>query len=961
MIMKSITYLIALCIVGLGLDGILFGQDGSIQKSISARFAPTNGGDLATEETPDFQKHVSPLLGRLGCNGRACHGSFQGQGGFMLSLFGYDFDVDHKALLEPGENRVNVNTPDESLILLKPTSDEIHEGGKRFEKGGWEYQVLKRWIEQGASKSSKTKSKSPNLKLDKLIVEPTELIFDAKGQSADLNVVAVWNDGTREDVTSLSRFFSNDTSIAEIDERGRVTSGLTGDTHVVVAYDVAVVPIPVLRPMGPVGSLVAMIASSRSEVDRLVLHKLDKLGIQPAELASDEEFFRRVNLDVAGTLPTSKEVRDFLADSSPNKRERVIERLLNSPGYAAVWTTFLCDITGNNEDQLRNATYLPTSPSLYWYQWVYDRVERNIPYDQIVEGIVTAVSREPNESYIEFCENMTKIANDKTGKLFASRTQMPYFWARNNQQTAEERAISFAYAFCGVRIQCAQCHKHPFDQWSKQDFDQFELLFGNVVGRQGTLSPEGKKAIDGIVEQLGVSKSAKGNQLSREIREKYKDGQYDKTIPFPEVINQPKRAGDDSKGKNKKGKEATPPKPVYAKLLGGDRLDLSQTPDPRVNLMNWLRDPKNPYFAKALVNRVWAHYFQVGIVNPADDLNLANAPSNAALLDYLARGFIEHNYDLKWVHRTILNSNTYQRSWRTNATNESDRRNFSHALLRRLPAETAYDALRIALSSDERALAICNLQEDRAITMPGSSAQSRNRGSNYALSVFGRSTRESNCDCDRTSDPTLLQTVFIRNDNDILQAMVDPNKSWLSQVAKEQNWPIDALRGNRNQNNFKADSSDAMMGKPSESDDTIEKLDREVRSLKTQWERFANKDTPPERLQNIKSRLARAEKKLEEQRSKLNLGRDEATPEHAQPRDAESANQPNRAAQRQGTHDERLRSLVQEAYLRTLSRSPNNEEIELSVNAINEAPNPLSGLSDVLWALINSKEFILNH
>ncbi len=132
--------------------------------------------------------------------------------------------------------------------------------------------------------------------------------------------------------------------------------------------------------------------------------------------------------------------------------------------------------------------------------------------------------------------------------------------------------------------------------------------------------------------------------------------------------------------------------------------------------MAWLRDKNNPYFAKAMVNRIWARYFQVGIVNPPDDLNLANAPSNEPLLNYLANGFIENGYDLKWVHRTILNSDTYQRSWKTNATNELDRRNFSHALLRRLPAETAYDALQIALSSDKQATALCRLESDRALT-----------------------------------------------------------------------------------------------------------------------------------------------------------------------------------------------------------------------------------------------------
>jgi hypothetical protein len=376
--------------------------------------------------------------------------------------------------------------------------------------------------------------------------------------------------------------------------------------------------------------------------------------------------------------------------------------------------------------------------------------------------------------------------------------------------------------------------------------------------------------------------------------------------------------------------------------------------------MQWLRDPGNPYFAKAFVNRVWAHYFQVGIVNPADDLNLANAPSNAALLDYLARGFIESNYDVKWVHRSILTSATYQRSWRTNSSNELDRRNFSHALLRRLPAETAYDALRIALSSDERASAICNLEEDRAITMPGSSAQSRNRGSNYALSVFGRSIRETNCDCDRTSDPSLLQTVFIRNDNDILQAMVDPNKSWLAQVAKENNWPIETLRGNRNPNNTKAESAAGMMGQSSATEDATEKLDREVRSLRTQLERLAGKDAPTDRIQNIKTRLARAEKKLDEQNKRV-----EELGDAAQESDTAKASDANNLTanrkRSKGNEEKILRQLVEEAFFRTLSRSPSNEEIELSLKAIAEAPNPLSGLSDVLWALINSKEFILNH
>ena len=249
---------------------------------LESRFQPNSDGISETAEIPDFQKHVSPLLGRLGCNGRACHGSFQGQGGFTLSLFGYDFDADLKALLDNDAGRVTAKDPLASLILTKPVDADMHEGGQRFKKDGWEYWVLRKWIEAGAPKTSAAQ-KEPIQKLVRLEVSPLEIHFTSKDETKSMHAIAIWEDGSQEDVTSLCRFASNDTSIAKINEKGLVTGGETGDTHVVVSYDNAVVPVSVLRPIGKTGQLQKQIADAKTEIDKLVLRKLDKLGIKKVD------------------------------------------------------------------------------------------------------------------------------------------------------------------------------------------------------------------------------------------------------------------------------------------------------------------------------------------------------------------------------------------------------------------------------------------------------------------------------------------------------------------------------------------------------------------------------------------------------------------------------------------------------------------------------------------------------
>src|SRR5439155_13557689 len=277
-----------------------------------------------------------------------------------------------------------------------------------------------------------------------------------------------------------------------------------------------------------------------------------------------------------------------------------------------------------------------------------------------------------------------------------------------------------------------------------------------------------------------------GNQLLNKFAELLRQG---KTVPFPEIAikAQPQRnmrnGGNEKAASRNQAATAT-----AARVLGGEKVDVAMLDDPRQPLMDWLRSPNNRYFAKAFVNRVWANYFNVGIVNPPDDLSLANPPSNKPLLDYLTRGFLEHDFDMKWVHREICNSRTYQLSWQPNDTNAKDERNFARSVPRRLPAEVAVDAVQMAVTTDEKAATFATELKGRAIAVAGASARS-NQGANakdsgFALQVFGRSIRESNCDCDRSMDASLLQTVFLQNDTTVLQAVEGDRGSWIAQICK---------------------------------------------------------------------------------------------------------------------------------------------------------------------------------
>jgi len=690
--------------------------------SASERFAHSSGTDV-----PDFQRHVVPLLSRLGCNGRSCHGSFQGQGGFQLSLFGYDFSSDYKALTrETGKRggiRINPGAPTESLALRKPLEQVDHEGGQRIAPGSWQHHLMLNWIKAGAPGVQRERE------LSRLRVIPGELLFAKAGESEPLRVIAEWADGSTEDVTCLSRFRANDDSVATVDAEGRVTAGMPGDTHVVAIYDKGVAAIPVIRPR----ERIARVGRGRTEIDRRINPKLAKLGIQPSELCTDAEFLRRVSIDLTGTLPTPDEVSTFLRDTRPGKRDRKIAELLDRPAYAAWWANKLCDFTGNNPLQQSD---MGQEQAVQWYQWIYARLLRNLPYDELVEGMVLARSRSAGASYSDYAREMSSYFRLDKPADFAARATMPHYWSRRALEKPDAKAMAFAHSFLGVQLQCAQCHKHPFDQWSKNDFQQFAKFFEPI--RFGV-------APDAIQEHQRLAKAAsgrmQGGMMMRMGMDMLGRAEAGQTVPWRELY------------------VAQSPRPSEANLLGRRTVKLDGRSDPRKALMDWMREPQNPYFAKAFVNRVWANYFGVGIIEPPDDLNQANPPSNRELLAYLENGFRARGFDMKGLHREIVSSDAYQRSWRSNETNSDDQRNFSRMRPRRLAAEVVYDALAQVTAADGAMVQVRTNLVRRAI-----GHLSMRMAGTYAMNTFGKPARSTNCDCERNAGTSLLQTLFLKND-----------------------------------------------------------------------------------------------------------------------------------------------------------------------------------------------------
>jgi hypothetical protein len=781
----------------------------------------------------DFERHVMGLLGRMGCNSGSCHGSFQGKGGLRLSLFGYDPAWDFQALTRDNNGRrIDRTDPDRSLVLLKATGQVPHEGKTRFGKDSWPYRTLRAWIAAGAPwqpGSGTVKS---------VRIGPPEVSFPRLGATAQLRVEATFTDGAQEDVTALCDFRTNDEAVAEVTPLGALKSVKPGDTAIVVSYRGSVMPVRVMVPATlPPGARYPNVEAV-NYIDREVLAKLRRLNMVPAELATDSEFLRRVTLDTIGTLPTAKEVREFLADKRPDKRERKIDELLAHPMHAALWATRFCDITGNNTDALEQPQQLKPRLSQMWHDWFRKRVEKKEPYDQIVKNVLCATSREGDtpEEFVKKYRGILEAAQKGFETPYAERKTLDLFWRRQQRVTPDAWGEKTAVAFMGVRLECAQCHKHPFDRWTQEDYWTYANIFSPVTFG---VSPEARSAltrgsneqqqIRQAIQQLNREQDAKQKaneelvkkelaEKRKEVEEKFAALEEKDEEGLKKALQALEREAADRRRKlqnelvrdvqqrrrelQRKQQRALPqlrevfvaarpvafrappgaPQVRTARTLGGPEIPLGSGKDPREALFEWMTQPDHPFFARSFVNRVWGHYFGRGIVDPVDDFSLANPPSNEKLLDALAHDFIANKYDIRQLEKRILLSRTYQQSSTPNATNKFDRNNFARSYVRPLMAEVVVDTLNAALGVTERWGPLDAKPGARAIEVGASRVQ--NPSVAYAFRVFGRPPRSAACDCDRSMEPGLPQKLFLLADVNLQQKLKAPQNR-ITDILKE--------------------------------------------------------------------------------------------------------------------------------------------------------------------------------
>jgi hypothetical protein len=711
----------------------------------TAQVALPTGGTL---REVDFERHVMGLLSKAGCNAGSCHGSFQGKNGFRLSLFGYEPSMDHAGLTRDNlGRRVNVVKPDESLVLLKATGQTLHEGGMRVGKDGWVYNVFREWIKAGATWTPDSG------KIEKLEVTPGDFALLANDRPLQLKVTATFADGSKEDVTPFCDFRISDDSIAALSPLGLVTPRQPGDAGLTVLYRGSVRAIRVLVPSPAVKGGYPHVPEVNF-VDAEVFAKLRMMNVVPSDLAPDETFIRRATIDTIAQLPTADEVRAFVASSDPKKREKLIDKLLAHPLHAAVWATKLSDVTGNNTQALEVPA--PTQPkrSQMWHDWIRKRIADNTPYDQIARDIVTATSRDgqPPDEWIAFVRRVDEQMAKGVKTDYPEKKTLDLFWRRQQQVPVEQWGEKVAAAFLGVRLECAQCHKHPTDRWTQDEYWAFANIFAPVVSANNQFStPEAKKLADAEnAERRSKAPKANNNQVVL-VRELFVNANLrNRARPNPAT-----------------GRAPTP------KTLGGPEIAAANGEDPRAKLAEWLTSPDNPFFARSFVNRVWAHYFGVGLVNPVDDFSLANPPTNARLLDALAAAFVKSGYDIRALERTILVSRTYQLDYKTNESNRFDKNNFSHAYVRPLMAEQVVDVLNSALGVDESYQGQDAVFAGLKMVEVGSSRLTGNLA--YVLRIFGRPPRTTACDCERAAEPALPQTLFRMTDPAMLQKFTDRN------------------------------------------------------------------------------------------------------------------------------------------------------------------------------------------
>ena len=622
-----------------------------------------------------FANDIVPILSKLGCNSGGCHGKASGQNGFKLSVFGFDPEADHSAILKEARGRrVQMSNPERSLILLKPTAQVPHGGGRRMPVDSPDHQLLLQWVKQGMSLG---RDDAPRVVAVR--ASPVERVMGLQS-SQQILATAEYSDGSLRDVTDAAAYTSNSGIAAEVDAHGLVRTGrVPGEAAITVQYMGQVAVARVLIPRPTTALAKPTVWPTNNDVDRLVRAKLQKMQIEPSGLADDATFLRRVFLDTIGTLPKPDEVRAFLADSRADKRGHAIDAVLTRDEYADYWTLQWADVLLLNRDRLGDRG------AFEFHRWLREQFARNRPYNEWVRELIVASGRSDEHGPVNFYRAV---------------------------RTPEQLAESISQAFLGVRVQCAQCHHHPFEKWSQSDFYGMAGFF-NGLERKPV-----RTVTDAKVELV------------------FHGGSRETRMPLTDVLVPTQALG-----------------VVDASRVQTDAGRVGH--DPRIRLADWLTAPSNPWFAHLVANRLWKHFLGRGLVEPEDDLRSTNPATNEPLLDWLAQQVVENRYDLKAVMRLILNSRVYQLTADPNDTNRDDEQNFSHHYVRRVPAEVLLDAISEVTGSPE--------------PFPGRPRGTRaielwdNRLPSYFLDTFGRSERTSPCECGRSGEPTMAQALHLMN------------------------------------------------------------------------------------------------------------------------------------------------------------------------------------------------------
>lgn len=628
---------------------------------------PVTVGQATLNPPLSFRLDVMPVFMRSGCNTGSCHGAARGKDGFRLSLFGFDPDGDYNRLTrEMIGRRINLAVPADSTTLEKAVGAVQHTGGKRFEVGSELYNTIHQWIEAGAPNDDVAKLP----KVTGVEIYPKTAVLDGERTTQQMTVRAKYSDGTDRDVTGLAVFLTNNETSAAITQDGLVTAGQRGEAFVMARFETYTV-----------GSQILVLPKAlkfeyppepdANYIDTFVAAKLKKLRMAPSEICTDDVFCRRVFLDIVGLLPTPEEVTKFVEDKAPDKRAKLIDELLNRKEFVEIWVQKWAEML-----QIRTQPNGISYKGMFlYYNWLVEKLSKNTPMDEMVKELLGA-----------------------NGGTFKNPATNFY------QNTTENLLLTenVAQVFMGMRIQCAQCHNHPFDRWTQNDYYGFAAFFSQIGRKQGE--------------------------------------DYRETIVF-----------------NSGGGEVAHPvggRQMKPKFLGGIEPDVAGK-DRRVILAQWLASKDNPWFATSFANRVWAHFTGTGIVEPVDDFRVSNPASNPELLEELGKRFTASKYDLKGLVRDICNSRTYQRSTQRNATNELDEKNFAHANLRRIKAENLLDCISQATETKDKF---------QGLPLGARAVQIADGGSStYFLTTFGRATRETVCSCEVKMEPTLSQALHLLN------------------------------------------------------------------------------------------------------------------------------------------------------------------------------------------------------